>query len=417
MLRFSDVEAARHRIRDAVYLSPCAHSRMLSTMTGAQLHLKLENLQMTGSFKERGACNKLEQLTPEERAAGVITASAGNHAQGVAYHARRLKIAATIVMPLPTPLVKVSSTRELGAEVVLHGANYDEAHTEARRIEKERGATFVHPFDDLAVMAGQGTIGLELLEQNPYLEAVLVPIGGGGLAAGISVALKETNPKIRVYGVEAAAVPSMFTARTVGNAVEVDSRRTIADGIAVRKVGEHCLNVCQQYLDDVITVDEETIAEAVLLLLEREKTVAEGAGAAALAGVLTGKLPLQGRRVAVIVSGGNIDVNLISRVIDRGLWRTGRLARLHCVINDVPGALSELLAIVARHKANVLEVEHQRVGEELELGQTVVEILIETRGFSHLEELEAGLGAAGVAAVRAASPGATGTIRRSNRVP
>ncbi len=416
MLRFSDIEAARQRIRGSVYLSPCAHSRMLSELTHCQLHLKLENLQMTGSFKERGACNKLEQLTAEERARGVITASAGNHAQGVAYHARRLGLSATIVMPLATPLVKVTSTRELGAHVVLHGANYDEAHAEARRIEAEQGATFVHPFNDLAVMAGQGTIGLELLEQNPYLEAVLVPIGGGGLASGVAVALKETNPKIRLYGIEAAAVPSMSTARSTGGPVEVDSRRSIADGIAVRTVGDRCFSVCERYLDDVIAVDEETIAQAVLLLLEREKTVAEGAGATALAGVLTGKLPLEGRRVAVVVSGGNIDVNLISRVIDRGLWRTGRLARLRCVINDVPGALSQLLAVVARFQANVLDIEHERVGEHLEIGQTHVELLMETRGFAHLEELEAGLEAAGVVTERTDAPGTPGTARRSTRV-
>jgi threonine dehydratase len=416
MLRFSDIEAARQRIRGAVYLTPFAHSRMLSELTGCQLHLKLENLQMTGSFKERGACNKLEQLTAEERARGVITASAGNHAQGVAYHAKRLGLSATIVMPLATPLVKVTSTRELGAEVILHGGNYDEAHAEARRIESENGRTFVHPFNDYAIMAGQGTIGLELLEQNPYLDAVLVPIGGGGLASGIAVALKETNPKNRLYGVEAASVPSMTTARTGGAPVEVDSRRSIADGIAVRTVGDKCFGVCERYLDDVIAVDEETIAQAVLLLLEREKTVAEGAGAAALAGVLTGKLPLEGKRVAVVVSGGNIDVNLISRVIDRGLWRTGRLARLRCVINDVPGALSQLLAVVARYQANVLDIEHERVGEQLELGQTQIDLLLETRGFSHLEEIESGLQAAGVPTERHDAH-APGTGRRGTRVP
>jgi threonine dehydratase len=415
-LRFSDIEAARHRIRDAVYLSPCAHSRVLSAMTDTQLYLKLENLQMTGSFKERGACNKLELLSADERARGVITASAGNHAQGVAYHARRLKIAATIVMPLGTPLVKASSTREMGAEVILHGANFDEAYARAREIEKERGLAFVHPFDDFDIMAGQGTIGLELLEQNPYLEAVLVPIGGGGIAAGTAVALKETNPRIKIYGVEAAAVPSMSTARTNGGPIEVDSRRTIADGIAVRRVGDRPFEICQKYLDDVIAVDEETIAEAVLLLLEREKTVAEGAGATAMAGVLSGNLPIAGKRIAVVVSGGNIDVNLISRVIDRGLWRTGRLARLRCVINDVPGALSGLLAVVARFQANVLEIEHERVGAHLELGQTIVEILVETRGISHLEEMVAGLEAAGITTERTESLSG-GTVRRSARVP
>ncbi len=412
MLSFADIEAARERIRSAVYCSPFAYSRTLSERLGSQLYLKLENLQMTGSFKERGACNRLELLTKAEREHGVITASAGNHAQGVAFHARRLGVPATIVMPLATALVKVSATRELGANVVLHGANFDEAKAEAYRLEKEMGATFVHPFDDEAVMAGQGTIGLELLEQNPYLDAVLVPIGGGGLISGIAVALKETNPKIRVYGVEAAAAPSMTAALKSGEPVEVDSRHSIADGIAVRRVGQLCHEVCAKYLDDVITVEEEAVAEAVLLLLEREKTVAEGAGAASLAGVLSRKLPIAGKRVGILVTGGNIDVNLISRVIDRGLWRTGRLVRLRCMVQDVPGALSELLRVLGGTQANVLEVAHERIGDRLELGQTTVELLLETRGVEHIEEIERVLADAGVEAERAQ---ASAVLRRGER--
>jgi threonine dehydratase len=417
MLRLSDIEAARGRIRDVVYLSPCAHSRVLSERLGCELYLKLENLQMTGSFKERGASNKLALLTPEQRAAGVVCASAGNHAQGVAFHARRLGIAATIVMPLGTPLVKIGATRELEAQVVLHGSNYDEACAEALRLHAERGGTFIHGFDDLDVMAGQGTIGLELLEQVPQLDVVIAPIGGGGLISGLAVALKERAPHVRVYGVQSAAVPSMVAARATGAPVEVDSRRTIADGIAVKRVGDHCFAVCQRYLDGIVSVDEETIAEAVLLLLEREKTLAEGAGAAALAGLLSGRVPdLQGRNVCAILSGGNIDVNLMARVIDRGLWRSGRLVRLRCIINDVPGALSTLLAIVASKQANVLEIEHERVADGLELGQTAVEILLESRGFSHVEELEAELDAAGVASERA-HHAASSPIRRSERAP
>jgi threonine dehydratase len=416
MLHLADIEAAQDRLRDVIYVSPCARSLVLSEQLGCELYLKLENLQMTGSFKERGASNKLALLTGEQRAAGVVCASAGNHAQGVAFHARRLGIKATVVMPLATPLVKIGATRELGAQVVLYGSNYDEAFGEAQRLHHERGGSFVHGFDDLEVMAGQGTIGLELLAQAPLLDAVVVPIGGGGLISGIAVALKERAPHIRVYGVQTAAVPSMIAARALGASVEVDSRRTIADGIAVKRVGEHCLEVCQRYIDDVITVDEETIAEAVLLLLEREKTLAEGAGAAALAGLLSGKLPaLQQRKVGVIVSGGNIDVNLIARVIDRGLWRTGRLLRLRCMINDVPGALSKLLGIIAGQQANVLEIEHERVGEGLELGQTAVELLLESRGFEHIEELESALARAGVVTERAHHAPASGTRRRSQR--
>jgi threonine dehydratase len=416
MLCLADIEAARRRIREVVYFSPCAHSRALSERFGCELYLKLENLQMTGSFKERGACNKLAQLTQEERAAGVVCASAGNHAQGVAFHARRLGMRATVVMPLGTPLVKIGATRELGAHVVLCGSNYDEACAEARRLHAEQGGSFVHGFDDLAVMAGQGTIGLELLEQVPRLDAVLVPIGGGGLISGIGVALKERAPHVRVYGVQSAAVPSMLAARAAGAPVEVDSRRTIADGIAVKRVGEHCFELCQRYIDDVVSVDEETIAEAVLLLLEREKTLAEGAGAAALAGLLSGQLPdLRGRNVCIILSGGNIDVNLMARVIDRGLWRSGRLVRLRCIINDVPGALSRLLGCVASKQANVLEIEHERVADGLELGQTAVEVLLESRGFEHIAELEAALEAAGVATERAHHGSLGGAIRRSER--
>ena len=407
MLRLTDIVAARERIAEFVYTSPCAHSRTLSTRLGGELFLKLENLQMTGSFKERGASNKLALLDAKERAAGVITASAGNHAQGVAYHAARLGIGVEVVMPLTTPLIKVSATRELGAAVHLHGGSFDEAQAEARRRCDERGLTYVHPFDDEAIMAGQGTIGLELLAQCPTLEAVVVPVGGGGLLSGIAVALKESRPDVRVYGVEAHAVPSMQRALASGAPCVVDAQHSVADGIAVRCVGAACLPVIQRYVDDVIDVDEEAIAEAVLVLLEREKTVAEGAGAAALAGALSERLPLRGRHTAVIVSGGNVDMNVIARVIDRGLWRSGRLTRLRCVIEDVPGALSQLLARVAASQANVLEVAHERLGAGLALGQTIVELLLETRGFSHLDEVRAALASAGIVSETTEGPPAS----------
>ncbi len=412
MLALSDIVAAQHHIRGAVYQSPCAHSRTLSARTGADLYLKLENLQMTGSFKERGACHKLGLLSERERARGVIAASAGNHAQGLAFHARRLGLKATVVMPLGAALAKVSAARELGAQVVLHGASFDEAQAEAQRLSEELGTTYVPAFDDLAVMAGQGTLGLELLAQCPSLEAVVVPVGGGGLIAGIAVALKESRAGIRVYGVEAQAVPSMQAALRAGAPITVDAQRTIADGIAVRRVGAHCLEVVERYVDDVIGVDEESIAEAVLALMEREKTVAEGAGATALAGALSGRLPITGRCTAVLVSGGNIDMNLIARVIDRGLWRSGRLTRLRCTLDDVPGALSKLLGVVAQKQANVLEVAHERLGANLELGQTAVELLLETRGPDHIVEVQAALAAAGVVSERTSEP-PPGASRRS----
>src|SRR6202042_1130755 len=278
-ISLADVVAARERVRNAIYYSPCPHSQMLSSLTGQQIYLKLENLQMTGSFKERGALNRIATLTPEQAARGVVAASAGNHAQGVAYHATKRGIRALIVMPLATPLVKVTATRGFGAEVVLYGANYDEACEEATRLCAAEGMTFIHPFDDAVVMAGQGTIGLELLEQVPDLEAVVVPIGGGGLIGGVACAIKEIHPQIRVIGVQTERLPSMLRAREAGPPVTIPAEATIADGIAVRRAGERTVPLVAKYVDELLTVDEEEIASAILVLLEREKTLAEGAGA------------------------------------------------------------------------------------------------------------------------------------------
>ncbi|MFO0680339.1 MAG: threonine ammonia-lyase [Polyangiaceae bacterium] len=395
MISFHDVEAARKRIEGSVRLSPCAYSEPISVRTGAKTWLKLENLQMTGSFKERGACNKLLSLPKEERERGVICASAGNHAQGVAYHATRLGIRATVVMPETTPLIKVQSTRAFGAHVVLFGANYDEANEEARRIEAKEGRVFVHPFDDDLVMAGQGTIGLELLEQNPYLEAVVLAVGGGGLAAGVAVALKETNPRIKVYGVETAVLASMKAAIDHGSPVVLPAARTIAEGIAVRRAGDRTFEVVRKYVDDIVLVDEEEIAEAILLLLEREKTVAEGAGAAPLAALLHGKLPLAGKKVAVVVCGGNIDVNVMSRIIDRGLVKSGRMVRMSVTVPDVAGTLAQLTAKVAETRANIVQLNHDRAFAKTDLAEVIVELVLETRGFDHVHEVHSALRAAG----------------------
>ncbi len=396
MISFADIEAARKRIADSVFLSPCAYSETLSRATGTKLWLKLENLQMTGSFKERGACNKLMTLTAEERGRGVICASAGNHAQAVAYHAQRLGIAATIVMPELTPLVKVSSTRSFGPRVVLHGANFDEAYEKAREIEAAENLVFVHPFDDDLVMAGQGTIGLELLEQNPYLEAVIVAVGGGGLAAGVAVAIKETNPRIKVFGVETSVLPSMKAAIAAGSPVTVPAARTIAEGIAIRRAGELTHEACKKYLDDIVLVDEEEIAEAILTLLEREKTVAEGAGAVPLAALLQKRIPsILGKKVAALVSGGNIDVNVISRIIERGLVKSGRIVRFTVTISDMTGSLARLTRLVAEAKASVVQIHHDRTFATSELNEAVVELVLETRGFPHIEEVRAALLAGG----------------------
>jgi threonine dehydratase len=387
MIGLADVAAARERVNGSIYNTPCPHSQMLSGLTGQQVYLKLENLQMTGSFKERGALNRIAMLTPEQAAKGVVAASAGNHAQGVAYHATKRGIRSLIVMPLATPLVKVTATRGFGAEVVLFGANYDEACEEATRLCAAGGMTFIHPFDDVAVMAGQGTIGLELLEQVPQLEAVVVPIGGGGLIGGVACAIKESKPEVRVIGVQTARLPSMIAAVEMHRPVTIEPATTIADGIAVRRAGDVTLPVVEQYVDEIVTVEEDEIASAILMLLEREKTLAEGAGAAALAALLQKKTSLNGAHTAVMVCGGNIDVTLLSRIIERGLVQDGRLIRLRIHLLDKPGALAELTRLIANHRANIVDTLHNRAYYGVNLGDTVIDITMETRGREQVEEL------------------------------
>ena len=395
ILTLGDILVARERLRDFIYYSPCPHSQMLSALTGQEVYLKLENLQMTGSFKERGALNRIAALTPEQASRGVIAASAGNHAQGVAYHATKRGIHALIVMPQTTPLVKVTATREFGAEVLLHGANYDEAFAEAMRLRDEQGLTFIHPFDDPQVMAGQGTIGLELLEQVPQLEAVVVPVGGGGLIAGIACAIKESRPKIRMIGVQTERLPSMAAAMEAHHPVTIDPATTIADGIAVRRAGTLTLPLIEQYVDEIVPVDEDEIASAILMLLEREKTLAEGAGAAGLAALLQHRTSLQGAHTAVLVGGGNIDVTLLSRIIERGLVQDGRLIRLRIHLLDKPGALHELTRLIAEHRANIVDTLHNRAYYGVNLGDTVIDITMETRGRDQVTELLQALTAAG----------------------
>jgi threonine dehydratase len=387
-ITLADINAARERIASSVYKSPCARSEMLSRMTGQNVFLKLENLQMTGSFKERGALNKIATLSADEAKRGVVAASAGNHAQGVAYHATRRGIRAVIVMPLTTPLVKVQATRGFGAEVVLHGANYDEACEEATRLCKAEGMTFIHPFDDPLVMAGQGTIGLELLEQVEGLEAVVIPIGGGGLIGGIACALKESKPSVRVVGVQTMKLPSMREAVAAGHPVTLPAGTTIADGIAVRRAGDVTFPVVEKYVDEIVTVDEDEIASAILTLLEREKTLAEGAGAVALAALLQQRTSLpKGTTTAVLVCGGNIDVTLLSRIIERGLVQDGRLIRLRIHLLDKPGALLELTGIIASHRVNIVDTLYNRAYYGVNLGDTTIDITMETRGPEQLTEL------------------------------
>lgn len=397
MIAISDIRQALTRVRGSIYLSPCAQSASFSQLTGNSIYLKLDNQQRTGAFKERGALNKLLCLSQEDRQRGVIAASAGNHAQGVSYHAGRQGIRAVICMPLTTPLIKVSATRGYGAEVILHGANYDEAYEEAVRRSREEGLTLVHAFDDDAVIAGQGTMGLEIVDQVPDVQAVVVPIGGGGLIGGISCAVKESNPKVKVFGVQPTRLPSMKVAVAEGKPVTISPSATVADGIAVRRAGDRTLPLVQKYVDDIVTVDEEEIANAILLLLEREKTLAEGAGAAAMASLLNHKLPLTGMKVAVLVCGGNIDVTLLSRIIERGLVKDGRLVRLRVHLPDYPGALNGLTAILAQHRANIVETSYDRAYHGVNLGETAIEITMETRGPDHIAELLSALGAGGYA--------------------
>ena len=391
----SSIQAARARIGDAIHVSPCQLSHYLSELTGLPIHLKLENLQRTGSFKERGALNKLLTLSQAERERGVIAASAGNHAQGIAFHAAARGIRSQIVMPLATPQIKVAATSAFGAEVILHGANYDEACEEALRLRLEEGRTFIHPFDDPEVISGQGTIGLELLDQVPDLEAVVVPVGGGGLIAGVACALKESNPKIRVIGVEPEKLPSMLRAREAGAPVTIHAEATIADGIAVRRAGDLTLPLVVRYVDEIVSVDDEEIASAILTLLEQEKTLAEGAGAAALAALLQSKTSLRGRRTIVLVSGGNIDVSLLAKIIERGLVKDGRLLRVRVYLQDHPGALLALTQILARERANIVETVHNRAYYGVSLGETVIDVTLETRGATHITVISHALREAG----------------------
>jgi threonine dehydratase len=395
MVTLKTIREAAKRIQGSVYLSPFVRSETFSRMTGNSVFFKLENLQMTGAYKERGALNKILLLSDEEKRRGVIAASAGNHAQAVAFHATKRGIASLICMPLTTPLVKVSATRGFGAEVLLKGTNYDEACQEALHRAAEGHLTFIHPFDDEAVIAGQGTLGIEMLEQQPELDAVVVPIGGGGLIGGMACAIKAINPKVRVIGAQTSRLPSMKVALEHKKPVTIPAKKTIADGIAVRRAGDVTFPLVQKYVDDVVIVDDEEIANAILLMLEKEKTLTEGAGAVATAAVVQKKIGLAGKNVGVLVGGGNIDVSLLSRIIERGLVKDGRLVRLRIHLPDHPGALVRLATVIAEQKANIVETKHDRAYYGVVLGDTVIDITMETRGPEHVTEIMKALDEAG----------------------
>ena len=395
MIDVAEIEAARQRLGSAIDQTPCELSRTLSDVTGTRCFVKLENLQMTGSFKERGAANLLLQLDPAERTRGVITASAGNHGFAVAFHASRLGIPAVIVMPEWAPLIKVSSARRFGAEVILAGANFDEAYMRACEIEQARGLVFVHPFDDARVIAGQGTVGLEILDQCPEVDAVLIPVGGGGLIAGMATALKARRERITVIGVQSAALPGMVRSMEAGVRTPVPAAATVADGIAVREVGHLTLDIARKFVDRVVTVSEEELANAVLRLLEIEKNVVEGAGAAPLAALLNRPLGLEGSTVVLVLSGGNIDVTMLARIIERGLVKDGRMVRLGIVLRDRPGALARLTDVIAEERGNIVQIEHDRAFSRwVAIGETEVEVTLETSGRPHIDALIARLRAA-----------------------
>jgi threonine dehydratase len=395
-ITLQDVRAAAAVLAGNIVDTPCLHSRTLSDITGAQVFLKFENHQFTASFKERGALNKLLSLTPEQRARGVIAASAGNHAQGVAYHARRLGIPAVIVMPRYTPGVKVVHTRGHGAEVILHGELFDEAKAHALEVARARGLTMIHPYDDEKVIAGQGTVALEMLEAHPDLEVLVVPIGGAGLISGMAIAAKGVQPSIEVVGVQTLRFPSMYCA-VKGIASEFGAT-TIADGIAVKEPGKLTLPIVRELVSDILLVGEGDIEQAIVLLLEIEKTVVEGAGAAGLAAVLANRERFRGRRVGLVLSGGNIDPLMLAAIIERGMVRTGRLSRLTVELRDLPGTLAKVTACIAEQNANIQEISHQRAFTSLPVQSVEVEFVLETRDHDHVQQVVAALAAAGFAA-------------------
>jgi threonine dehydratase len=387
VVSLTDIRAAAARIAGAVEHTPFVHSRTLSQLTGAQVFLKLENLQFTASFKERGALNKLLSLAPEERRRGVIAMSAGNHAQAVAYHSARLGIPATIVMPKGSPNTKIKNTRVHGAKVVLEGESLHEAGDHARTLAAREHLVFVHPYEDPLIIAGQGTIGLEMLAAVPDLDVLVVPVGGGGLISGIALAAKGLNPKVRVYGVESKTYPSMHQ-RLAGVPIQVGGD-TIAEGIAVKDVGDIAFGIIQSNVEEVLVVQEETIERGIVALIEIEKTVAEGAGAAALAALLEHPSRFAGKRVGLPVSGGNIDSRVLASVLMRGLVRDARLVRLRVTMPDVSGSLAKVAALIAEAGGNVVEVQHQRIFGTASVKSPEVEFLVETRDREHTDALVA----------------------------
>jgi threonine dehydratase len=392
-----DVRDAAAHFGDAVRRTPLIHSATFSALAGCDVYLKPESLQRTGSFKLRGAMNRLRALTPGERKRGVVAASAGNHAQGVAVAARSHNVHATIVMPRTTPLAKVEATRSYGADVTLHGDSYEDAASEAARIAQDRGATIIHAFDDPLIVAGQGTVALEILVDLPDADAIVVPVGGGGLIAGIGVAARAVAPRCRVIGVQVEAAPGARRSLDAGAITSIAPSPTIADGIAVAGPGDVTFPLLKKCVDDIVLVDEDDVAQAMVLLLERTKLVVEGAGAVAVAALITGRIAQPGSRVAAVLSGGNVDINMLARVVEHGLMRAGRYYSLTVGLDDKPGQLATLSTVLSEAGANILSVAHHRFGIALPVGRVQVVLLLEVRNRDHAAEVDAALERAGFA--------------------
>jgi len=375
-------------MKTVVHKTPLEFSQTFSRLSNNRVYMKLENLQKTGSFKVRGSYNKIISLSEEEKRRGVIAASAGNHAQGVAYSSSMIGIPCTIVMPKGAPLSKIQATQSYGANVILHGDVFDESLEYARKLQQETGATFVHPFDDPAVIAGQGTIGLELFDQLDHIDAVVCPVGGGGLLAGLAIAMKQKKPTIRIYGVESAACASTTAAKQYNQPVMITPSNTIADGIAVKRIGDLTFSYIQKYVDDIVCVEETDISRTMLYLLERNKLLVEGSAACSLAALLYKKIPLEGKNIVAILSGGNVDVTLISRIIERGLVESGRFVTFSTVISDKPGQLNKLLRIIADLEANVMSIDHQRMGTNVLPGQAEIRFSLETKNSDHIYQIQ-----------------------------
>ncbi len=384
MVTLEMIQQAQQNLKGVARLTPLISAPKI----GENVSIKAENLQLTGSFKLRGAYNKISSLTDEEKAKGVIACSAGNHAQGVALSATKNGIHSTICIPAGAPLSKVEATRGFGGDVVLVPGVYDDAYAKAVELTNEKGYTFVHPFNDEKVIAGQGTIGLEILEQEPHVDAVFVAIGGGGLASGVACAIKSVKPDCKVYGVQAAGAPSMYDSINKGEIIELESVSTIADGIAVKKPGDLTFEMCKKYLDGVVTVTEDEIATAILTLMETQKTVAEGAGASSVAAVMFDKVPeVKGKNIVCVISGGNIDVSILSRVITKGLTKTGRITEITTKVIDKPGQLINLLQLISNAGANIITIDHQREDKKSEVNSCIVSMVLETRNIEHSEEI------------------------------